>query len=148
MTFSWTPHRFSGGALALDVANSVVLRHDPARRIDRFADAATMDAFPSGANEHGEDRTLFGPLEPVEEQARPGLVRLREAIDLDHFMVGMIKAPFMALIIGIIACVEGLETKGSAESLGLHTTAAVVKSIFLVIVLDGFFAVFFAAIDK
>lgn len=74
--------------------------------------------------------------------------RLREAISLDHFMVGMIKAPFMALIIGIIACVEGLETKGSAESLGLHTTAAVVKSIFLVIVLDGFFAVFFAAIDK
>lgn len=76
------------------------------------------------------------------------LQRLREAISLDHFMVGMIKAPFMALIIGIIACVEGLETKGSAESLGLHTTAAVVKSIFLVIVLDGFFAVFFAAIDK
>ncbi len=76
------------------------------------------------------------------------LQRLREAITLDHFMVGMIKAPFMALIIGIIACVEGLETKGSAESLGLHTTAAVVKSIFIVIVLDGFFAVFFAAIDK
>ncbi len=74
--------------------------------------------------------------------------RLREAISLDHFLVGMIKAPFMALIIGIIACVEGLETKGSAESLGLHTTAAVVKSIFIVIVLDGFFAVFFAAIDK
>jgi predicted RNA-binding Zn ribbon-like protein len=37
MTFSWTSHRFSGGALALDVANSVVLRHDEARRVDRFA---------------------------------------------------------------------------------------------------------------
>jgi phospholipid/cholesterol/gamma-HCH transport system permease protein len=87
--------------------------------------------------------SLYGGISP-----EVFVQRLREAIDIDHFLVGMIKAPFMALIIGIIACVEGLETKGSAESLGLHTTAAVVKSIFLVIVLDGFFAVFFAAIDK
>ncbi len=69
-----------------------------------------------------------------------------EAISLDHFKVGMIKAPFMALVIGIVACVEGLAVKGSAESLGLQTTASVVKSIFLVIVLDGLFAMFFAAI--
>ena len=47
-----------------------------------------------------------------------------------------------------LACTEGLKVKGSAESLGLHTTASVVKSVFLVIVLDGFFAVFFAAIGK
>jgi phospholipid/cholesterol/gamma-HCH transport system permease protein len=53
----------------------------------------------------------------------------------------------MALVIGIVACVEGLQVKGSAESLGLQTTASVVKSIFLVIVLDGVFAMFFAAID-
>jgi len=76
------------------------------------------------------------------------LQRLREVISLDHFMVGIIKAPFMALVIGIVACVRGLETKGSAESLGMQTTAAVVQSIFLVIVLDGIFAIFFAAIDK
>ena len=74
--------------------------------------------------------------------------RLREVISTDHFMVGMIKAPFMAMVIGIVACVRGLETKGSAESLGMQTTSAVVQSIFLVIVLDGVFAVFFAAIDK
>jgi phospholipid/cholesterol/gamma-HCH transport system permease protein len=36
---------------------------------------------------------------------------------------------------------------GSAESLGRRVTAAVVKSIFLVIVLDGIFAIFYAAID-
>jgi phospholipid/cholesterol/gamma-HCH transport system permease protein len=60
----------------------------------------------------------------------------------------MIKAPFMALVIGIVASVEGLQVKGSAESLGLQTTASVVKSIFLVIVLDGIFAMFFAAIGK
>ncbi len=72
--------------------------------------------------------------------------RLREAISVDHFKVGMIKAPFMAFVIGVVACSEGLKVKGSAESLGLQTTTSVVKSIFLVIVLDGFFAIFFASI--
>jgi phospholipid/cholesterol/gamma-HCH transport system permease protein len=74
------------------------------------------------------------------------IARLREAISLTHFKVGLIKAPFMALAIGMIACAEGLKVKGSAESLGLQTTASVVKSIFLVIVLDGVFAIFFASI--
>ena len=76
------------------------------------------------------------------------LSRLKEAISLDTFEIGMIKAPFMALVIGIVACVEGFKVEGSAESLGLHTTASVVKSIFLVIVLDGLFAMFFASIGK
>jgi phospholipid/cholesterol/gamma-HCH transport system permease protein len=74
------------------------------------------------------------------------LSRLKEAIALNTFEVGMIKAPFMALIVGTVACVEGLAVKGSAESLGLQTTASVVESIFLVIVLDGLFAIFFASI--
>jgi phospholipid/cholesterol/gamma-HCH transport system permease protein len=74
------------------------------------------------------------------------LSRLKEAIALNTFQVGMIKAPFMALVIGLVASVEGLAVKGSAESLGLQTTASVVESIFLVIVLDGFFAIFFASI--
>ena len=51
----------------------------------------------------------------------------------------------MALVIGLVACVEGFEVEGSAASLGLRTTSSVVKSIFLVIVLDGLFAMFFAA---
>jgi phospholipid/cholesterol/gamma-HCH transport system permease protein len=58
----------------------------------------------------------------------------------------MIKAPFMAIVIGLVACAEGLQVKGSAESLGAKTTDSVVKSIFLVIVMDGAFAIFFAAI--
>jgi phospholipid/cholesterol/gamma-HCH transport system permease protein len=74
------------------------------------------------------------------------IARIREAISVTHFEVGMIKAPFMALVIGVVACSEGLRVKGSAESLGLQTTTSVVKSIFLVIVLDGVFAVFFASI--
>ena len=74
------------------------------------------------------------------------LQRLKEAISVDTFKVGMIKAPFMALVIGVVSCVEGLRVKGSSESLGLQTTASVVESIFLVIVLDGCFAIFFASI--
>ncbi len=74
------------------------------------------------------------------------ITRLKEAINLTHFKVGLIKAPFMGAVIGIIACMEGLKVKGSAESLGQQTTRSVVKSIFMVIVLDGLFAMFFAAI--
>jgi phospholipid/cholesterol/gamma-HCH transport system permease protein len=74
------------------------------------------------------------------------LFRLREGISINHFVVGMIKAPFMAVVIGIVASVEGLLVQGSAESLGQHTTSSVVKSIFLVIVMDGAFAIFFASI--
>jgi phospholipid/cholesterol/gamma-HCH transport system permease protein len=84
---------------------------------------------------------LYGGIEP-----NIFIERLKEAISLDHFEVGMIKAPFMALVIGVVACVEGMNVKGSAESLGLQTTASVVESIFLVIVLDGLFAIFFASI--
>jgi phospholipid/cholesterol/gamma-HCH transport system permease protein len=50
------------------------------------------------------------------------------------------------MVVGVVACVDGLAVKGSSESLGLQTTASVVESIFLVIVLDGFFAMFFASI--
>jgi phospholipid/cholesterol/gamma-HCH transport system permease protein len=52
----------------------------------------------------------------------------------------------MALIIGLISCVEGLAVAGSAESLGRQVTASVVKSIFMVVVVDGLFAMFFAGI--
>jgi phospholipid/cholesterol/gamma-HCH transport system permease protein len=84
---------------------------------------------------------LYGGMSPA-----VFIARLRDAISVTHFEVGMIKAPFMALAIGVVACSEGLAVKGSAESLGTQTTVSVVKSIFLVIVLDGLFAVFFASI--
>ena len=74
------------------------------------------------------------------------LSRLKAAVDLNTFFVGLIKAPFMALVIGIIATLEGIAVEGSAEVAGRHVTSSVVKSIFMVIVLDGLFAMFFAAI--
>ncbi|MGE0562941.1 MAG: MlaE family lipid ABC transporter permease subunit [Pseudolabrys sp.] len=84
---------------------------------------------------------LYGGIEPP-----IFLSRLHEAISVETFAVGMIKAPFMAIIVGLVACVEGLQVRGSAESLGAKTTDSVVKSIFLVIVLDGAFAIFFASV--
>jgi phospholipid/cholesterol/gamma-HCH transport system permease protein len=84
---------------------------------------------------------LYGGIDPA-----VFLSRLRQAVSTETFEVGMIKAPFMALVIGMIACMEGLRVQGSAESLGTQTTNSVVKSIFLVIVLDGVFAIFFASI--
>jgi phospholipid/cholesterol/gamma-HCH transport system permease protein len=84
---------------------------------------------------------LYGGMSPASY-----LARLRDAISITHFEVGLIKAPFMALVIGIVAATEGLRVAGSAESLGLQTTTSVVNSIFLVIVLDGLFAIFFASI--
>jgi len=75
------------------------------------------------------------------------ILLLRDAIDMSTLMVGLIKAPFMGLIVGLIAANEGLNVAGSAESLGRQTTSSVVKAIFMVIVADGIFAIFFAAID-
>jgi phospholipid/cholesterol/gamma-HCH transport system permease protein len=73
------------------------------------------------------------------------LERLNGAIDQRHFFVGMIKAPFAALIIGLVGCLEGLSVQGSAESLGRQVTSAVVKAIFLVLAMDGLFAMFLSA---
>ncbi|MBP1850983.1 ABC transporter permease [Rhizobium halophytocola] len=75
------------------------------------------------------------------------LSRLHEAIDYSTIASGMIKAPFMALAVGVVAAVEGMKVGGSAESLGQHVTASVVKSIFIVILIDAVFAIFYSAID-
>ncbi len=72
------------------------------------------------------------------------LVRLEEAATFAHFMVGLVKAPAFAFIIGIVGCYEGLRVSGGAESVGRMTTRAVVLSIFLVIVADAAFSIMFA----
>lgn len=74
------------------------------------------------------------------------LERMRQAVEFETFLVGMVKAPFFAAVIAIVGCREGLAVRGGAESVGRNTTSSVVKSIFLVIVLDAAFAVFFSAI--
>ncbi len=74
------------------------------------------------------------------------ITHLQNAVDTSDFWVGIIKAPFMALVIGLIASTEGFNVAGSAESLGRQVTASVVKSIFMVIVVDGIFSIFFSSI--
>ncbi|MET0238560.1 MAG: ABC transporter permease [Sphingobium sp.] len=69
--------------------------------------------------------------------------RLREVVPLTDIWIGLIKAPVFGLIIGMAGCYQGLQVRGNAEEVGLRTTAAVVQGIFLVIVLDAVFAVFF-----
>jgi phospholipid/cholesterol/gamma-HCH transport system permease protein len=71
------------------------------------------------------------------------LERVHVAVDTSDLFVGLAKAPVFAFIIAIIGCMHGLRVSGSAESVGRETTRAVVKSIFLVIVLDAFFSIFF-----
>lgn len=72
--------------------------------------------------------------------------RLISNTDVWHFVVGMIKAPFFAMIIGVIGCYEGLKVGGNAESLGRLTSTSVVLSIFMVIVADAVLSVVFALI--
>jgi len=72
--------------------------------------------------------------------------RLVSNTDVWHFGVGMIKAPFFALIIGIIGCYEGMKVGGDAESLGRLTSTSVVLAIFMVIVMDALFSIFFAIV--
>jgi phospholipid/cholesterol/gamma-HCH transport system permease protein len=74
------------------------------------------------------------------------LTRIREVVPLTDVLTGIIKAPVFGLIIGMAGCYNGMLVEGNAEQVGLRTTSAVVQSIFLVIVINAFFAVFFAAI--
>ncbi|MDP2333147.1 MAG: ABC transporter permease [Reyranella sp.] len=69
--------------------------------------------------------------------------RLRDTVGIWHFYTGMIKAPVFGLVIAVIGCFEGLQVRGSAESVGQLTTKAVVESIFCVIVLDAVFSIIF-----
>jgi len=82
----------------------------------------------------------------IELGVSPGMfiTRLYETTDIWHLAIGFIKAPFFAMIIGIIGCYEGMRVEGSAESVGRLTTTSVVLSIFFVIVADAIFSIFFA----
>lgn len=67
---------------------------------------------------------------------------LQTDIGVQHFLVGLAKAPIFAFLIAAIGCLEGFKVSGSAESVGAHTTSSVVQSIFVVIVLDAVAALF------
>ena len=75
------------------------------------------------------------------------LARLDEAIAPTTFWAGLVKAPVFGLLIGLTGTLRGLQVRESSRELGRLTTVAVVQSIFLVILADALFAIFFLEID-
>jgi phospholipid/cholesterol/gamma-HCH transport system permease protein len=73
--------------------------------------------------------------------------RLYEVLEVKHYILGMIKGPVFAFIIAAVGCFRGLQVSDNTESIGLHTTASVVNSIFLVIAFDALFSVIFTELD-
>ena len=74
------------------------------------------------------------------------LRRIQEVVPIYDLWVGLIKAPVFGLIVALAGCYQGMQVKGDSEQVGLRTTMAVVQAIFMVIVLDAFFAVFFTEV--
>ena len=72
--------------------------------------------------------------------------RLKDVVPIWAFWAGIIKAPVFGIAIALVGCREGLKVRGSADSVGRQTTRAVVISIFLVIVIDAMFSIFFSAV--
>ena len=73
--------------------------------------------------------------------------RMQDTMQLRHFLVGMSKAPFFAVVIALIGCLEGLQVQGTAQSVGERTTSSVVQTISLVIILDAIAAIWFMQMD-
>lgn len=74
------------------------------------------------------------------------IARIREVVPMTDIYVGLVKAPVFGAIIAMAGCFQGMLVDSDAEQVGKRTTSAVVQAIFLVIVLDAFFAVFFTSI--
>jgi predicted RNA-binding Zn ribbon-like protein len=124
MNFSWTSHRFVGGALALDVANSVILRFDPMRSIDRFAAPEQLAGFLEAATTFCAERALFGELAQLQPHNLQIFLRLREAIDR-HFRaaaLGMMEDIRLADVLEASADILRGARKGSLEAATVHST--------------------------
>ncbi|HSR73796.1 MAG TPA: ABC transporter permease [Sulfurovum sp.] len=69
--------------------------------------------------------------------------RVYEVLEVKHYLLGMMKGPVFAFLIAAIGCFRGFQVEHKTESIGLHTTASVVNSIFMVIAFDALFSVIF-----
>jgi phospholipid/cholesterol/gamma-HCH transport system permease protein len=86
---------------------------------------------------------LLATIAITDMSARAYVTSTAENITGAHFLIGMIKTPFLGLIIGLIACGQGLAARGGAAAVGARTTSAVVLAIFGVIVISTLFTLFF-----
>jgi phospholipid/cholesterol/gamma-HCH transport system permease protein len=75
------------------------------------------------------------------------LERMALYVPPQHFWIGLFKSPFFGMVVAIVGCRHGLLVQGDVASLGKRVTAAVVQSIFLVIVLDAIFAMIFLELN-
>ncbi|RFC66932.1 MULTISPECIES: CGNR zinc finger domain-containing protein [Mesorhizobium] len=126
MAVDWSEHRFSGGALALDVANTVVLRIDPARRFDRFEKAEEVERFATAASRFCADE-LGGAVLTVAkpEAAKATVIRLREATDSlfrETAESGRLDADRVAELLG--ACSQAMQGGGTFTCQGIASTGA------------------------
>ncbi|ENN85826.1 protein of unknown function DUF1470 [Rhizobium freirei PRF 81] len=128
MSFSWTPHRFSGGALALDVANSVILRHDDERRIDRFETAGQMESFPKAAANFCAERALFGDILPVQRENRADFITMRETIDR-YFRARVLGEAAELLLADLLAALAKVLKRAAAGGLDAATVHSTLRLI-------------------
>ena len=129
MSFSWTPHRFAGGALALDVANSVILRHEPDGRRDRFAVPEQLAAFAEAASRLSAERQRFGELKPVRPENETLFVELREAIDayFRHRVLGCSgREELAALLEATAAALRAAPDDTSLEAATAHSALGLI----------------------
>jgi len=73
--------------------------------------------------------------------------RLYEVLEVKHYILGIVKGPVFAFVIASVGCFRGFQVSDNTESLGLHTTASVVNSIFLVIAFDALFSVIYTELN-
>lgn len=71
------------------------------------------------------------------------LQRLKSTLGVKQYLLGMSKAPVFSLLIAMVGCYQGFQVKGSANSVGFLTTKSVVQAIFLIIIADAIFSIFF-----
>ncbi|WP_018898728.1 CGNR zinc finger domain-containing protein [Rhizobium sp. 2MFCol3.1] len=131
MTFSWTPHRFSGGALAFDVANSVVLRQDEARRIDRFDVDAQLHGFAQAAANFCAERAIFGDVAPVQPDGRPAFIALREATDRyfrDRVLFGGSDGLLAELLEAVAVVLRGRSRANGIDRATAHSVLKLIAS--------------------
>lgn len=127
MTFSWTPHRFSGGALALDVANSVILRFDPVRSVDRFADPDNFRTFPEAATRLCTERPNE-PLKPLPAARLEGFIALREAID-GHFRAEAVGGPSTLKLAELLEAAAQALKAGAPGDLDFETAMSALRLV-------------------
>lgn len=130
MTFTWTPHRFSGGALALDVANTVILRGDADRSIDRFASSEQIESFCEAAGAMCAERGgMPTALRPPPVESEDVLIDLREATDRYFRTAIATGAEDNALLADLLsACATALR-KAKADELAAATAHSVLQLI-------------------